>query len=291
MAEKQKKEGKTGLFALASTIIVAVILVVIAAATFVSKYTGFNSDEVALAYVDTIVQSGDGYNAYKNTILSKNYKFGDFIRENYMNQYVNDDIDDVELDSETEAEYLDKLYGEMYNYYVELIDTYGYDNYDMIFSKYFEKMVPLRKEIFKSEYMDTEIMFSAFESNVASYKDSLTGTEVTYDENTKVKLTDKTIGKYEELFGEDYKLTCKISDMKALSDSETEQYKKNMPSDILETYKMTADDINAVNHYIITISEQNSGDIETQEIYTVKIGKTWYVDNTSIDTTALYKIA
>ncbi|MBR6005578.1 MAG: hypothetical protein IK063_05045, partial [Clostridia bacterium] len=36
----------------------------------------------------TIAQTGDGYNAYKDTLLSKNMKFGDYIRQNYINPVI-----------------------------------------------------------------------------------------------------------------------------------------------------------------------------------------------------------
>lgn len=61
-------------------------------------------------------------------------------------------------------------------------------------------------------------MFTALEANVKTYGESLTGTEETYDKNTKVKLTDKTIGAYQKALGEDYKLTTTVTDVQSVED-------------------------------------------------------------------------
>ena len=41
-------------------------------------------EEVALTFTETIVNRSDGYNAYKYTLISKNYKYEDYVRENFM---------------------------------------------------------------------------------------------------------------------------------------------------------------------------------------------------------------
>lgn len=48
------------------------------------KYIAFDSEKLAVSYADTIVQKGDGYNAYTYTLSAKGDKYGDFIRKNYM---------------------------------------------------------------------------------------------------------------------------------------------------------------------------------------------------------------
>lgn len=92
MAEtKQKKGFNAALYAVVAGIVVAVALVLITIFAFTTRYTGFSNEKVAQAYVDTIVQTGDGYNAYKNTLVSKNQKFGKFVTNAYMLPYINED--------------------------------------------------------------------------------------------------------------------------------------------------------------------------------------------------------
>ena len=90
MADKTetKKAFKPGLYAVIAGVVVAVVLVVITIFAFTSRYTAFSPEKVAQAYTDTIVQTGDGYNAYKNTLVSKNAKFGNFIIDAYMKPYI-----------------------------------------------------------------------------------------------------------------------------------------------------------------------------------------------------------
>ena len=54
----------------------------------------------------------------------------------------------------------------MYDYYVDLLQKYGLDDIDAVFNDYFAKLSEVRKEVFGDEYMDTDFMFSVFESNV-----------------------------------------------------------------------------------------------------------------------------
>mgnify|MGYP000516768470 CR=1 FL=1 len=62
---KQEKTFNTKLYALVVFLLVAAILAVSTVATFSSKYIAFKPEKVAQAYADTIVQTGDGYNAHK----------------------------------------------------------------------------------------------------------------------------------------------------------------------------------------------------------------------------------
>ena len=67
MAETKEKKGfNAALYAVIAGIVVAVLLALITIFAFTTRYTGFSAEKVAQAYVDTIVQTGDGYNAYKN---------------------------------------------------------------------------------------------------------------------------------------------------------------------------------------------------------------------------------
>ena len=81
---KQEKTFNTKLYALVVFLLVAAILAVSTVATFSSKYIAFKPEKVAQAYADTIVQTGDGYNANKYALVSKSEKYGDFIRKFYM---------------------------------------------------------------------------------------------------------------------------------------------------------------------------------------------------------------
>ena len=87
MAKKQFKAGAYGVIA---AILVAVMLIGLTAFAFISRYNGFSDEKIALSYADTIVQTGDGYNALKVSAVSKNQKFGTFVTDAYMAPYIND---------------------------------------------------------------------------------------------------------------------------------------------------------------------------------------------------------
>ncbi|MBR5113133.1 MAG: hypothetical protein IK097_06885, partial [Clostridia bacterium] len=76
MAEN-KKEFNTKLYGIFAIIIVAAALVALTLFAYTSRYTALSPEKTARLFVDTIVQSGDGYNAYKNSLLSYEGKFGD----------------------------------------------------------------------------------------------------------------------------------------------------------------------------------------------------------------------
>ena len=181
MAETKEKKGfNAALYAVVAGIVVAVVLVLITIFAFTTRYTGFSNEKVAQAYVDTIVQTGDGYNAYKNTLVSKNQKFGKFVTNAYMLPYINEDAEKasfVGTGTDEEIAKTDEVYDTMYDYYVQLLQKYGLDDIDAVFNDYFAKLSEVRKEVFGDEYMDTDFMFSVFESNVLKYGKSLTGTE------------------------------------------------------------------------------------------------------------------
>lgn len=189
MAETKEKKGfNAALYAVIAGIVVAVLLALITIFAFTTRYTGFSAEKVAQAYVDTIVQTGDGYNAYKNTLVSKNQKFGNFVINGYMKPYINEDAEKASFigtGSDEEITKTDEVYDTMYEYYVGLVAKYGLDDIDAVFNDYFAKLTEVRKEIFGDEYMDTDFMFSVFESNVTKYGKSLTGTEEEYGADGK----------------------------------------------------------------------------------------------------------
>lgn len=288
--------GTIAFFAVAAALALMVVF------TFKSKYTAFHPEEVAKNYADTIVQTGDGYNAYKNALVSKSSKYGDFIRKYYMypviyreTNYKPGDKTD-ELKGFNDESYMSdksknddgslqgKVISQIYDYYVELAGE-GWDNYDEIFTKYFEELVRVRKEVFGDDYMTDEIMFTALESNVKTFGDSLTGTEDEFDKNTKKQISFKSIGAYQKAYGEDYKFTSSVAGENAI---DLNTYKANINADKFAEYGVSADDISDVKCYTVEVKTADGKTVTSADVTVAKIGSSWYVDNTATDTTPLY---
>lgn len=299
---KKEKGFNLKLYAVVVFFAVLAALILIVFFTFKSKYTAFHPEEVARNYVDTIVQTGDGYNAYKTSLVSKSQKYGNYIREYYMNPVIYREAGYKPGDSTKELKgFNDKSYmGEktkndngslqgkvidtMYDYYVELIAN-GWDDYDAVFTKYLEKLCEVREEVFGDKYMTDEIMFTALESNVSTYGESLTGTEDEFDKNTKKQTSFKSIGAYEKAYGEDYKLTSVV---KGENEIDINAYKATLNSEKLSTYGVNADDITAVKAYTIAVQTADGKTVAEEDITVAQIGSSWYVDNTATDTSSLY---
>ena len=319
----EKKEFKAGAYAVFAGVFCAVVLVIITIFAFTTRYTAFSPEKVAQSYVDTVVQTGDGYNACKNTLISKNQKFGNYVINAYMRPYVNDGKDVKQADfvgtgNKEEEAALDKVYDTMYDYYTELIKTETYDNIDSIFDKYFSKLAQVRKEVYKDEYMSTDYMFSCFESNVSKYGQSLTGTKKQLANDNKTVIQKETVGEYQKMFGKDYKFVTTVKSCNELSADEVKTYvseykeriqplaasgekradefglkdvdkKHTYKSDMKSAFEKLdcSADISSVAKAVV---EVKCGDktVATQQVYVVKIGNSWYVDNTNIDTTGLY---
>lgn len=340
MAETKEKKGfRTGAYAVIAGVIVAVALVVLTIFAFTSRYTAFNPEKVAQAYTDVIIQTGDGYNAYKNTLVSKNQKYGNFVINAYMSPYVNEDAEQNEIigtGTKEEAEMLDKIYSDMYDYYLELIGevkdqkAYGFDDYDYIYTNYFKKLAEERKAVIGDDFMNTEFMFGVFEANVDKYGKSLTGTEEKIADDGETVLQEATVGKYQEIYGKDYKLVASVTECKELSADEVktyaEEYKAriapltdaaeekanafglenttkekkilfikkteevNTKDNFVNAYEKLdcSGDITGVAECTVDVTLADGTAVTTQKLYVVKIGKSWYVDNTNIDTSALY---
>lgn len=300
---ENKKEFNSKLYGIVSFIVVAVLLASICVTTFKAKYTGFHPEELAKTYVDTIVQTGDGYNAYKNTILSKNCKYGDFIRKNYIYPAIFRDTDYESGDNISDyIGYNDesfmsdatlndngtlsgKLIDEMYPFYEKLIFDCGWDNYDYIFANYIGKLITVRQEIFGDKYLTDEIFFTAFEANVAQYADKLKGTDDTFDENSGIQLTYKSEGIYQNAYGEDYKFTVDSVDSKKI---ELSEYKAGVNMDLLDLYGVSVDDISDVMAVKVEVVSNENNIVATCDVIAVKIGLAWYIDNTSTTTDSLY---
>ena len=313
----EKKEFKAGLYGVIAGILVAVLLVGMTVFAFTSRYNAFSSEKIAQSYADTIVQSGDGYNALKVSLVSKNQKFGNFVINAYMAPFVNDG-EDVEVNeilgsgSDEEAQILDEVYNTMYDYFIELNNTVGLENYDEFYTAYFTKLKQVRTEVIGDDYMDTEFMFSVFESNVATYGESLTGCEEKLAADGETVLKQASTGKYQEMFGDGYVLTTSVAQENDLTADEVEQYKADYSkriAPIIENGKAKAaaldeekagsmndafanldcaDEISEVKACTVEVKTADGNVVASTVINVVKIGNSWYVDNTNSDTSALY---
>lgn len=292
MSQKEKSFN-IKLYAVAAFVAVAVFLAVVCTVTFKAKYTAFHPDKLAEVFVENIAQSGDGYNAYKNTLVSKNMKYGDFIRKYYIEPnavgedgtVLSDEALKAKKTLEDDGTLAGQLIERMYPVYKELIDTNGWDNYDLIFSEYIKELKLAREEIFGDRFFNDEVFFSAFEANVSSYSDFLTGTEDVFDENTGLQLSEKTVGKYEEVYGEDYSFTAKITSEKPVDMNE---YIKESSEKLPGEYGVSPEDISEVKKYAVDVFLYEGFSVAAVEVTVVKIGYSWYVDNVSTDTKVLY---
>lgn len=322
---KTKKGFRAGLYGVVSGILVAAILVGMTVFAFTTRYNAFSPEKVAQSYADTIVQTGDGYNALKVSLVSKNQKFGNFVINAYMAPYINDnsgkkkDEPKVEQNkaigtgSKEETELLDQIYNTMYVYYEELMATVGLENYDEFYSRYFDMLKQVRVAVLGDDYMDTEFMFSVFESNVQTYSNKLTGTKKKLAADKKTVLQKETTGIYQEMYGKDYKLTTTVTNTKELSADEVKAYAdeyKNRIQPLIENGKSKAaalanedkkeameqafanldiaDSIEAVDECTVEVTNQKGDVVATVQVYVVRIGNSWYVDNSNTSTAPLY---
>ncbi len=301
---KKEKEFNFKLYGILTFFGIAATLVVICVLTFSARYTAFHPDKVAVTYVDTIVQTADGYNAYKNTLASKSMKYGDFIRKYYINPVVyrdtdyiiggstdglkgyNDDSFKGEKALNDNGKLMGYLINGMYVHYVDLVQTYGWDDYDSIYSEYMQYLIAVRDEIFGDKYLSDELFFTAFEANVKTYGEKLTGTDDVFDENTGVQLSSASEGFYEEYYGEDYRLTASCVSEPVTVEPET--YLASADKELFETYGVNTDDISEVRTFEIAVKNQNGETVTDCFVTVCKIGKSWYVDNTVTDTSSLY---
>lgn len=293
------------LYAVVVFVLVAAILATVTVTVYKSKYTAFSPEKVAVAFTENNVNRGDGYNSYKNTLVSKNFKYGDYIRQYYMYPLIYAEcgykpgdptgdlkgFNDKTYMSDKTANDTGVLAGqlteEMYPYYEQLVsELNGWGDYDTFFTKYFAKLVQVREEIFGDKYLTDEIMFTALEANVTTYGDKLTGTEDVTDQNTGVKTSAKSIGLYEEKYGEDYVFSYEVTNTADVEDLSA--YRGTLNTKTLETYKVSVDDISDVKTVTVRIKVNGDTVIESYDVTVVKIKSSWYVDNLTTDTAALY---
>ncbi|MDE6413112.1 MAG: hypothetical protein K2K42_04385 [Eubacterium sp.] len=304
---KENKKFNYGLYAVVVFVVIAAILVLVTSFTFKSKYVAYDNEKVAVNFVDTVAQKGDGYNAYKFTLASKSQKYGDFIRQQFMYGYIypgyapgmddeafkelkknglNTDEHKSDATKNDDGKLAGEVANKMYDYYVELMKNGGWDEYSKVYTSYFSKLVEVRKEVFGDDYMSDEVMFTALEANVASYGNSLTGTEKKLAADEKTVIQKESTGAYQTAYGKDYKLTTTVKGSEDITDLDA--YKANLSSDVLATYGVSADDITAASKVMVEVALADGTVVASCEVYEVKIGSNWYVDNLSTNTSALY---
>lgn len=319
MANKNK-EFNYGLYAVISFVLVAAILATTTVFTFKNKYLAFSPEKIAVNYVDAVAQKGDGYNAYKYALASKGAKYGDFIRENYIYpviypNYAADGSKENGLDADEHKSDATKnddgtLAGQvtdtMFAYYVELMQTVTWDNYDEFFTKYMAKLVETRAAVFGDDYMSDEVFFTTLEANVATFGDKLTGTDTEYAADGKTILKEASVGLYQTLYGTEqlaevvgadgeleevtklvYKLTTTAGETKEL---DLDAYKATLDADVLATYDVSVDEITAASSVEVTVATEDGTVIATVNVVAAQIGSTWYVDSFSTDLSSIYAL-
>lgn len=294
---KQKKEFNTKLYAIVVFLVVATLLATITVTTYKSKYNGFSAEKTAIAFTRTIVERGDGYNAYKNALISKNYKYGDYIREYYMYPVIyaecnykpgdnrdnlkgyNDESYKGEKTLNDDGTLAGQVIDEMYPYYAGLVSANnGWDNYDEIFTMYFKELSKVREKVFGDKYISDEVMFTALEANVATYGDEISG--ISEAEKSLIKA-------YKHSLGDDYKFGYTVTETKEIQDLIA--YKNNLDDALLLKYKVSLDDISEAVECTVQVTN-NEKEIETVKITLVKIKSSWYVDDMTTATAQLYNI-
>ena len=299
-----KKEFNTKIYAVVAFVLVLAFLVGVCSITFKSKYNGFDPEKIAIAYTETIVNRGDGYNAYKNTLVSKNYKYGDYIREYYMypliyaesNYQAGMDISGLQgLNSESymgektkndEGNLDIEVADRMYPYYIQLMtELNGWDKYNTFYIKYFAKLLEVREQVFGDRYMTEEIMLWTLEANVSMYGDKLAGTAPVMDKNTTVLIEEAIPGIYHKKYGIFYSFSYSVTETKDIT---LEEYYEHVDEGTFKTYKISADDITAVKAITIKVEESDETVVEAWKVLVVKADGRWYVDNTNTNTATLY---
>lgn len=306
---KENKKFNYGLYAVIVFVVIATILVLVTSFTFKSKYVAFDNEKVAVNFVDTIAQKGDGYNAYKFTAVSKSQKYGDFVRQQFMYPIVypgyeagmdgdafkklkesglNTDEHKSDATKNDDGKLAGEVANKMYDYYAELMENGGWDDYSKVYTSYFAKLAEVRKEVFGDDYMSDDVMFTALEANVASYGNSLTGTEKKLAADDKTVIQEESTGIYQTAFGKDYKLTTTVKGSEDITDLDA--YKATLSNELLATYGVSADDITAAAKVLVDVTLADGTVVASCEVYEIKIGSNWYVDNLSTNTGALYSI-
>lgn len=300
MAKEMKQENKK--FNLTYAVVSVIAFIVVAAGLityyYISHFIMFSPEKVAGQYVMNTVE-GDGYDALKYSTMSVNQKMGDYLREHYINQYVKEnDGTAPKLTAEQEGEKLTAILEKMYPEFVLLNDTVGFENYDELFSTYFEEYVKAHKEIYGNDFISDEDMFTCIEGNLATYievqklqNETLYGNGKEYADKyltigAKTDEDDPYIAGYHiETLINEITIEKDSSKIKAYVDSLSDSQKK-----AYESFGINTDDISAYATVTVrnavtgegekaVIDEQNADFSANPTVLTlIKIGSQWYVD-------------
>lgn len=288
-------------YAIVSVIAIIVLFSVLVTAYYKNNYIMFSPENVAEQYVENTAEN-DGYDALKYTVLIKNTKFGNFISENYMDKYIDENATAPAMTAEEEGEKLTLLLDRMYPVFTDLVDLYGFENYDKLFSEYFAAYVPCYEEIYGNKAFTTDDMFSALEGNLGTYMDEYAyNCEVLYGKGKEY--ADYYLGKNKAVLSDDdekysagYTITADTSLVREYDDDEVKAYTSSLTSGQKAAYEhfgISANDISAVAEVKTVkvlsgvgdkdaIAQKNVEFAEHPEIITlVKIGHQWYVDFTA----------
>ena len=216
-------------YAIVSVIAIIVLFSVLVTAYYKNNYIMFSPEKVAEQYVENTAEN-DGYDALKYTVLIKNTKFGNFISENYMDKYIDENATAPAMTAEEEGEKLTLLLDRMYPVFTDLVDLYGFENYDKLFSEYFAAYVPCYEEIYGNKAFTTDDMFSALEGNLGSYMDEYAyNCEVLYGKGKEY--ADYYLGENKAVLWDDderyragYTITAETSLVRECDDDEVKAY-------------------------------------------------------------------
>lgn len=287
-------------YAIIAIIAAIVIFATVTSVYYVKNYIMFSPEKVAKQYVENTAKL-DGYDALKYTLLIKNNKFGKFIQDNYMNQYIKEG-EAPALSAEEAGDKLSAILDKMYPTFLDLVELNGFENYDVVFSEYFKEYSKCHNEIYGNDYFTTDDMFAAFEGNLATYMEAYSyDCEIVYGKGkdyaeyylgkNKAILTDD-----EEKYSAGYSITAETEILKEYTDSEVSTYLNSISESHKAKYEqfgISTDDISAVAEIKTTAVLSGTGDQSAisiknsewkehpQTITVVKIGQQWYVDFTA----------
>lgn len=291
-------------YAVAAIIAIIAVLAASAGLYFTKSYVMFSPEKVAQQYAANTAQL-NGYDALKYTVLIKNTKLGDFMIKNYMEQYTGNKDKDAQapvLTAEEEGEKLTQILNAMYPFFTDLVDGYGFENYNEVFSRYFAAYVVQHQEIYGHDLMSTDDMFAAFEGNLATYMEyyaydceSVYGKGEAYAAlylgDNKQVLTDGS-----EQYSAGYRISAETEILKEYTDEEAQSYIAALSADkktAFAHFNINLEDISAVAQVRATRVVTGSGNAAAIEaknaewkehpetITLVKVGAQWYVDFTA----------
>ena len=307
VAEEQKKESKkfNVTYAVTATIAFVVVAAILITTYYTSNYVMFSPEKVARQYVMNTVDY-DGYDALKYSVMSVSDKMGNYLRENYMKQYVeaHKDEEAPKLTADEAGEKLTEILDTMYPSFVKLVNEYGFEKYDELFTQYFKEYALVHNAVYGNDIMSYDDMFAAIEGNLATYMDTFKyQRETLYGKGEEYAHTyigaDKTITEDElkdNPYSAGFYIDTEASVVKEYSDSEVKSYVDSLSPDAVAAYKKFGIDtskIKAVTTVKVTNTLTGEGDkdaIDTvnkifeatpSTLTLVKIGSQWYVDITA----------